>query len=119
MARILVVDDEWLITSMLAMMLEDNGHYVLIAHDGQEGLERALKEQPEIVITDYMMPRMSGIEMIRRLRGAGFEGAIIVSSAVGVNGAEFDFYLKKPYVERDLVLHIEKAEKLNTSRRRK
>lgn len=111
MARILLVDDEWLITSTIGLTLEDAGHYVITASDGQEGLERALKEQPDIVITDYMMPKLDGLEMIRHIRANGFEGPIILATSYPVSDLEvgYDFYLRKPYYEPDLMAAIGEA----------
>ena len=114
MARILLVDDELLITSAFCLTLEDMDHYVITASDGQEGLERALKEQPDIVITDYMMPKLDGLEMIRRLRANGFEAPIILTTSVPISDPTvgYDIYLRKPYFEPDLVAVIDQAQKL-------
>ncbi len=56
MARILIVDDDVNTTNVLQLMLEQFGHDSVIASDGQKGLELAIEERPEIIITDVLMP---------------------------------------------------------------
>ena len=60
MAVILVVDDEIGIANLLADVLSDEGHRVLVAVNGRDALKRAEEERPDLVITDYMMPVMDG-----------------------------------------------------------
>ena len=60
MTSILVVDDEYLIADILAYALEDEGYMVVKASNGQKGLEILDHEQPLLVITDFMMPEMTG-----------------------------------------------------------
>jgi two-component system alkaline phosphatase synthesis response regulator PhoP len=67
-ARILVVDDEEDIIDLLAYNLEREGYEPVIARDGVEAMQRALSEQPDLIILDVMMPRMDGLEVARRLR---------------------------------------------------
>jgi len=66
--KILVVDDEVMIATTLALFLEDEGYDVILAHDGRRALELARAERPDMIITDYMMPRMGGLELARVLR---------------------------------------------------
>lgn len=68
MTSILVVDDEYLIADILAYALEDEGYAVVKASNGQKGLEILDHEQPLLVITDFMMPRMDGLEFARAIR---------------------------------------------------
>ncbi len=65
--RILIVDDEAHILQVLSLKLRNAGYEVLSAGDGEEGLELALKEVPDLIITDYQMPFMTGLEMCRVL----------------------------------------------------
>ncbi|MFN3477736.1 MAG: response regulator transcription factor, partial [Candidatus Methylomirabilales bacterium] len=67
-ARILVVDDEKLITTMLTDVLEAHGYEVLVAFDGQEGLKKARAERPDLVILDVMMPKLDGFKVARLLK---------------------------------------------------
>jgi two-component system alkaline phosphatase synthesis response regulator PhoP len=64
---ILVADDETHILNVVSLKLRNAGFNVLTAQDGQEALEIALAEHPDLVITDYHMPLLSGLELSRRL----------------------------------------------------
>ena len=66
--KVLVVDDEAHIRHIMAMKLSNAGYKVLTAEDGEEALEVCLAERPQLVITDYQMPLMTGLEMCRQLR---------------------------------------------------
>ena len=66
--RILVVDDSPAVRHMVADSLARQGFEIVTAQDGQEGLERALEAPPEMVITDYDMPRMTGFELVHALK---------------------------------------------------
>ena len=65
---ILVCDDESHILNVVSLKLRNAGFRVLTADDGQEALEIALQERPDLIITDYHMPRLSGLELCRRLK---------------------------------------------------
>ena len=67
MAVILVVDDEFGSVKLLEEVLEDEGHRVLVASNGRQALERAAKDPPALVITDFMMPVMNGAELIKAM----------------------------------------------------
>lgn len=66
--RILVVDDEVAILHVVALKLRMAGFEVRTAQDGAAGLELAQVEKPDLVISDYQMPKLSGLEMCQRLR---------------------------------------------------
>src|SRR2546427_12191004 len=68
MARILIVEDEPAMVAGLRDNFEFEGYDVITAPDGVAGLERALKEAPDIVILDVMMPRMSGFDVCKQLK---------------------------------------------------
>ncbi|RMG41061.1 MAG: response regulator [Planctomycetota bacterium] len=68
MRTVLVCDDELYITRAVAMKLRKAGYDVLTAADGQAGLELALASPPDVVITDYQMPRMDGLELCVALK---------------------------------------------------
>lgn len=107
MLRILIVEDEALVALVTSLALEEAGHHVMEAINGEEGLKIARQEQPELIITDYMMPRMNGFEMIEKLREEGFEGPIVLASAIPEANLpirpQYDAYLQKPYREQDLL----------------
>jgi len=65
---VLVADDETHILNVLTIKLQNAGYTVLAAQDGEEAYRLACTNQPDLVITDYQMPRLSGIELCARLR---------------------------------------------------
>lgn len=80
MAKILVADDSFAVRQDLKRVLERAGHQVVLAEDGQSGLEAAKNEQPDLILSDFVMPRLTGPEMVRRLREEGVTTPIIIMS---------------------------------------
>lgn len=68
MTTILIVDDEYLIADILSFALEDEGYMTVTAGSGQRALSILEREQPQLIITDYMMPGMNGIEFAEAVR---------------------------------------------------
>ncbi|MBU1112369.1 MAG: response regulator [Candidatus Omnitrophica bacterium] len=66
--RILVVDDEQALAELVKMRLETNGYEVLSAFDGQEALDKARKEKPDLIILDLMLPKIDGYKVCRMLK---------------------------------------------------
>ncbi len=66
--RILIVEDQAIISNMLKMRLEANNYEVITASDGQEGLEKAHKENPNLIILDIMLPKMNGYKVCQLLK---------------------------------------------------
>lgn len=66
--KILVVDDEPLIVKLLQARLEKNGYNVVIAHDGQEALDKTYQENPDLIILDIMLPHIDGYYVCKALR---------------------------------------------------
>ncbi|MFB0555845.1 MAG: response regulator [Phycisphaerae bacterium] len=66
--KVLVVDDEIHIVHVVAIKLRNNGYEVLSADNGAEAFELACEERPDIIVTDYQMPVMSGLELVEKLR---------------------------------------------------
>lgn len=101
MLRILLVEDEPDIALVTSMALRLAGHDVMVAGDGAEGLERALRDPPDLVITDFMMPRMNGLEMVERLREGGYRRPVILTTAICKSSlpaqAGYDLFIPKPY----------------------
>ena len=67
--KVLVADDEIHIIHVVAIKLRNNGYEVIAANNGAEAYDLACREMPAIVVTDYQMPVMTGIELITKLRG--------------------------------------------------
>ncbi|MFK3795606.1 MULTISPECIES: response regulator [unclassified Pseudomonas] len=68
MSTILIVDDEYLIADILSYALEDEGYLTVTAGSGQRALNILERERPQLIITDYMMPGMNGIELAEAVR---------------------------------------------------
>mgnify|MGYP000639852329 FL=1 len=112
--RILVVDDEDNLRTMLAAALKYEGYAVEQAGDGAEGLRAVRESRPDLIILDVMMPNVDGFAMCRRLRESGDRTPIIFltardSAADKVEGLTIgaDDYLDKPFNLDELVARVE------------
>lgn len=115
MALIVVADDEYLLAAMLADILEDEGHETTLASHGQEALERIRTRRPALLITDFMMPIMTGLELAQAIKAdqeISDIPIILVSGAQGdiarQHGDLFAEVLDKPYRHTDLVAAVER-----------
>ena len=68
--KVLVVDDEIHIVHVVAIKLRNNGYEVMTAGDGAEAFKIACEEKPDIIVTDFQMPVMTGLELVEKLRGS-------------------------------------------------
>jgi len=114
---ILLVDDEKLVREELGGILEDEGYGVVIAGDGDEGLEAFLTQRPDMVITDARMPRREGLSLakailaedpqvpITMITGHGSETMAIEALRLGITD-----FIKKPVTISDLLAAIERME---------
>jgi len=109
---VLVVEDDPVILRLLEVNFELEGYRVLVAHDGAEGIEVARAERPDVVISDIMMPSVSGIELLETLKAdpATASIPIILLSAKAQTGdlkagmdAGADDYVTKPFEPLDLI----------------
>lgn len=66
--KALVVDDEFHIVQVVAIKLRNNGFEVLTADNGNDAYQLACEKNPDVIVTDYQMPQMTGIELIEKLR---------------------------------------------------
>jgi two-component system KDP operon response regulator KdpE len=111
--RILVVDDEERIVHFLATKLKASGYEVLTAGDGVKGLEQVQAQEPDLIVLDLLMPRMSGLEMLKELRSFSTVPVIILTAkgadADRIKGLHLgaDDYLPKPFNPDELVARIE------------
>jgi two-component system alkaline phosphatase synthesis response regulator PhoP len=113
MTKILIVEDEPNMVAGLRDNFEFEGYEVLSAADGIAGLECALRESPDIVLLDVMMPRMSGLEVCKQLKAQRPSIPIIMLTARGqevdkVVGLELgaDDYVTKPFSIRELLARV-------------
>ncbi len=114
MSRVLVVEDD----EAMAVALRDGftyeGHEVTVARDGEAGLQHAREDSPDIMILDVMLPKMTGLEVCKTLRGEGSELPIIMLTARGqeidkVLGLKLgaDDYVTKPFSFMELLARAE------------
>ena len=101
MAVVLVIDDEADICALLREALEREGHEVLTARDGRDGLQVYLAHRPAVVITDVFMPRRSGIDLVLELARTDPPPKMIAIS--GVTGSSFLEAAREANVARTFV----------------
>jgi DNA-binding response OmpR family regulator len=115
-ARVLLVEDDPVILRLLEVNFELEGYEVLSAHDGAEGIEMAKAQRPDLVISDIMMPNVSGIELVEALKGDGDTSGIpiILLSAKAQSAdvkagmeAGADDYVTKPFEPLELVERVQ------------
>ncbi|MFJ7467673.1 response regulator transcription factor [Peribacillus frigoritolerans] len=111
--KILVVDDEQSIVTLLQYNLEQSGYTVITALDGEQGLEAAVDIRPDLVVLDLMLPKMDGLEVCKQLRQQKINIPILMLTAKDdefdkVLGLELgaDDYLTKPFSPREVVARI-------------
>src|ERR1041384_511994 len=112
MDRILVIDDDVELCSLVTEYLEPEGFQVEAVHDGEAGLERALTGDHLLVVLDVMLPKMNGFAVLRRMRATSRMPVLLLTARgedvdriVGLEiGA--DDYLPKPFNPRELVARI-------------
>jgi DNA-binding response OmpR family regulator len=114
-ATILVVDDDPVIQKLLAVNFEMEGYRVVTAGDGEEALAQVALEHPDAVVLDVMMPKIDGIEVVRRMRadaGTAVIPVLLLSAraqakdiAEGLD-AGADAYMTKPFDPVDLLERV-------------
>ncbi len=115
MAKILVIDDEPSIINLVTAYLKPEGYEVYTAADGNTGLKAARAYKPDLIVLDFMLPGMDGIELLTRLRRESDVYVIMLTARtdetdkiVGLSvGA--DDYVTKPFSPRELVARVKAA----------
>jgi two-component system response regulator CpxR len=112
MTKILIVDDDVELCELVGEYLSREGFEVEAVHNGDKGLERALSGEHALVVLDLMLPGMTGLDVLRRLRGES-RAPVLILTARGedvdrIVGLEIgaDDYLPKPFNPRELVARI-------------
>jgi len=112
--KILVIEDEPAILAGIKDNLELEEYNVLTASDGQDGLKLALDEDPDLILLDVMMPKMSGFDVLRKLRENRIRGSVILLTAKKaeedkVRGLKLgaDDYVTKPFSVVELLARVQ------------
>jgi putative two-component system response regulator len=120
--KILIVDDELVSRKKMELLVTSLGHETLVAKDGREAWETWKIDRPRMVITDWMMPRMDGLELCRKIRhaeGSQYIYLIMVTSREDVNDlvmgmdAGADDFITKPFVKEELAVRIRAGERIS------
>jgi DNA-binding response OmpR family regulator len=113
MGKILFVDDESNIRRLVGYDLKTAGYEYTLCEDGQQAYEAIAKDNYDVIVIDWMMPRMSGIELVERLRKEGNEAVLIMLTAKDEEDnlleafeAGVDDYVTKPFSSRELMARI-------------
>ena len=80
MKRVLIVEDERALARFVELELRHEGFEVAVAHDGREGLEKALREEWSLILLDLMLPLLSGVEVCRRIRAVTDTPIIMITA---------------------------------------
>ncbi|GEQ96476.1 DNA-binding response regulator [Iodidimonas gelatinilytica] len=113
--RILLVEDDINLTELVRYNLEREGFDVVFSNDGEEGMMMAMEQPPDLILLDWMLPNLSGIEICRRLRRNGDTANIPIIMLTArteegdrVRGLEIgaDDYVTKPFSPRELIARI-------------
>lgn len=111
--KVLVVDDEQSIVTLLKYNLETAGYIVEVAYDGEEALKKVEEEQPELIVLDVMLPKKDGIEVCKSIRSDKNLVPILMLTAKDdefdrVLGLELgaDDYMTKPFSPREVVARV-------------
>ncbi|MBF5043938.1 sigma-54-dependent Fis family transcriptional regulator [Aggregicoccus sp. 17bor-14] len=118
MAKVLVVDDETNLRKVLATMLRRDGYDVTVAQDGEQALAEFQKSGADIVVTDLVMPKLGGLELLKAVNAANSDVPVIIITAHGtvdsaveaIKLGAFD-YITKPFDQSELSAVIAKAAK--------
>lgn len=119
--KILLVDDDPAMLGVMAELLEDLGHEPVCAPNGMRALEALDKEPLRVVITDWMMPAMDGLELVRRIRASGRQRYVYVIMLTALTGPEkylegmragADDFVSKPISVEELEVRLRVAERI-------
>ena len=112
-ATILIVEDEFAVARGIQYALQQEGYTVAVARSGEEGLEFASNQAPDLVVLDVRLPGIDGFEVLRRLRASGSKAPVLMLTARDeevdkVAGLELgaDDYVPKPFSPRELTARI-------------
>lgn len=113
MPTVLIVDDDVRLVEMLRRTLSYEGYQVVTATDGQEALARVQEQRPDVVVLDWLLPKLDGLTVIQRLRMAGDTTPVLMLTArdavedrvAGLDSGADD-YLVKPFAPAELLARV-------------
>lgn len=117
MKRVLVVEDNEDNMYMIKFIMEKNNLFVIMAETGMLGIEKALKERPDLILMDIQLPDINGLEVTKRIRESeiGYSIPIIAISSYAMAGdrqkaldAGFTAYIEKPFEPETIIEEIQK-----------
>ena len=125
MARVLFVDDEINIRKLVSYDLKHAGFDYDVCENGEEALELIHKNNYDVCIIDWMMPKLSGIELVKKIRSESYDAILFMLTAkdeeediVEAFEAGVDDYMRKPFSSRELILrvnaHLKRLKQENT-----
>ena len=110
---VLVVEDERRLAQLVRRVLEEEGHTVDVAHDGEEGLQMALEGTHDVIVLDIMLPEINGLDVCKSLRSNRVDTPVLLLTALdGVDDrvrgldAGADDYLPKPFAFQELMARL-------------
>ena len=112
MTKILIVDDDLALADVLAFTLRRAGFDAFLTHDGQDALEQQAREMPDLIVLDWMLPDIDGLEVCARVRSVSSVPIIMLTVRYGDDDvvaaleAGADEYITKPFSPRQLVARV-------------
>ncbi|MFY0526394.1 response regulator [Archangium gephyra] len=100
MSRILIVEDEEVLTASIRDILEGEGHQVLTAHNGMDALDMLARERLDLVLLDLMLPLVDGLTVLQRMQRESPSTAVVVVTSCGreaLEGRPVQGFLRKPF----------------------
>ena len=116
--KVLVADDEIHIVQVVAIKLRNNGFEVVTAENGAEALELALSEKPDVLVTDFQMPVMTGLELVENLRNnpdtADIPVVMLTARGFAIDDEKkeqlrISACLSKPFGPRELLQNVQEV----------
>ena len=121
MNKILVVDDDFHVRMMLEAILESEGYSVVLAQSGPEALAMMKEEQPSLVLLDYMMPGMNGLDVLRVIKKTHGQTKVIIVTGHGNEKLSIEMlrsgaadYIQKPFAMDQLLSSIKRVLSVRT-----